>query len=240
MFEPILIAFLTFSLSAEKIVEEAVNQANKTQFLDPNQERNFLPSEPGENPGEDALNRAVNRAEEVGGSPWMAWAVKLLVLGEGAVIFWLYRLIKSEEQQRKILEGVTSFWGRENAEESTHRRFAMLLNAIGEEVLYVAQGDLKSIIKLSHDRRLMLFFREENNNEDLYFVEMIDDENVHVQNSNKEKTVIPVIEFFKKKKFSFIVFLSEQNFCKSCKFNFMNFSTNDDDPESTEIQGGIE
>lgn len=224
MIEPILIIFLTLLTAADKAVHSEVD-------LDPSQrfERREREGLPPETAGEEAFNRAVERAQEVGDSSWTDWAVKLLVIGEGAVIFWLYKLIKSEEKQRQILEGVTSFWGKESVEESTHRRLAMLLNAIGEEVLYVAQGDLKSVLKLSNDRRLLLFFRD-SKEEDLYFVETIDDFNVFVQNSAKERVLIPIEEFFKKKKFSFIVFLSEKNFCGACRFN----------PLKTEIQGEIE
>jgi len=171
--------------------------------------------------GEEALERAVETAQEISSNPLTDWLVKFLVLSEGAVIFWLYKLIKSEEHQREILESVTAFWSRENVEESTHRRFAMLLNAIGQEVLYVAQGDFKSVLKLARDNRLMLFFRQGEGEEDLFFVEQIDEKNVYVQNSEKEKLTLPLEDFFKKKKFSFIVFLAEHSF----GLNFTEIST---------------
>lgn len=165
------------------------------------------------------LERTGEKAQELSESPLTAWVIKLFVAGEAAVIFWLYKLIKSEEAQRKILEGIQSAWGRENAEESTHRRFALLLNALGQEVLYIAQGDLPSVLRLSKDQRLLLFFKQENSGEDIFFVENIEGEKVIAMNSEKESVEIPLDTFFKKKnRFSFIVFLSEKSFCEGCKF----------------------
>lgn len=165
------------------------------------------------------LERTGEKAQEISENPWTSWAIKFLVAGEAAFIFWLYKLIKSEEAQRKILEGVQSAWGRENAEESTHRRFAILLNALGQEVLYIAQGDLESVMRLSKDQRLLLFFRQENEGEEVFFVKKIDGENVFAMNSEKENVEIPLNTFFKKKnKFSFIVFLSTKSFYEGCNF----------------------
>jgi hypothetical protein len=147
------------------------------------------------------------------------WFLKILVVGEGGILFWFYKIIKNEAAQKQFVEGVQGLLNRETIEELTHKRFAMLLNAIGEEVLYVAEGDIKSILKLAKDDRLLLFFKQKNGSEDCFFVTKIEKDAVHATDSNKNQVEIPIKEFFEHKKFSFVVFLSQKDFCDQCKFH---------------------
>lgn len=221
MFYPFLAVFLSFFLNLDtEISHEQQIFLTKKQPL-------FLNAQSDQ--GSQALDSAFERAQEVGDSDWTDnWAIKLLILGEGAVIFWLYKLIKDEEKQRQVFEGIQNIWNRENSDDAVHRRFALLLNAIGEEVLYVAQGDLKSVLKLSKSARLLLFFKKSNNEDDIYFIEKIENDLVYFQNSAKEKMTIAISEFFSKSKFSFIVFLSKRDFCEICPANFMNLIQTED------------
>lgn len=145
--------------------------------------------------------------------------LKIMVVGEGGFLFWFYKIIKNDTAQKQFVEGIQGLINRDTIEELTHKRFAMLLNAIGEEVLYVAEGDLKSILKLTNDERLLLFFKQKDGSDDCFFVTKIEKDTVYAHDSNKNIVEIPVKEFFEHRKFSFIVFLSQKDFCDQCRFH---------------------
>ena len=148
------------------------------------------------------------------------WVIKLLIAGEAVVIYWLYKIVKDQKTQKEFVEGVRGFFQKEKSEELTHRRFAKLLYAIGWDVLYISQGNFNSVRKLLKGGRVLLFFKEEKDQETIYFVKELKDNKVFCEvldglDENQETSVVfELSDFFKKQTFSFIVFLGTR--CESC------------------------
>lgn len=148
------------------------------------------------------------------------WMIKLLIAGEAAVIYWLYKIVKDQKAQTEFVRGVRGFFQKEKSEELTHRRFAKLLHAIGWDVLYIAQGNFNSVRKLLKTGRVLLFFKEEKDRETIYFVKELKDNQVfceildNLDENQATSVTFELNDFFKKQTFSFIVFLGTR--CETC------------------------